>query len=112
MRELGQLAAAKTLAAALPYIRGVSALGLASAELGNPPEAYKDVYNTGGLLGLHKVAHAGAAMGMRHDCHYIMLFYPYSHSINAVRSPQEQEEEGMMCIHDTCLVSSSRQVLG
>jgi adenosine deaminase len=59
MRDLGEIAAAKTLAAALPYIRGVSALGLASTELGNPPELFKDVYNTGGLLGLHKVAHAG-----------------------------------------------------
>jgi adenosine deaminase len=65
MRELGELAAAKTLAAALPYISGISALGLASAELGNPPEVYKNVYYTGGLLGLHKVAHAGAAVGMR-----------------------------------------------
>jgi adenosine deaminase len=65
MRELGQLAAAKTLAAALPYIRGISGLGLASAEVGNPPEAFKDVYNTGGLLGLHKVAHAGKVCSRR-----------------------------------------------
>lgn len=59
MRELGQLSAAKTLATALPYIREITGLGLASTELGNPPENYKDVYRTGTLLGLHKVAHAG-----------------------------------------------------
>jgi adenosine deaminase len=34
-------------------------LGLASTELGNPPENYRHVFKTAGLLGLHKVAHAG-----------------------------------------------------
>lgn len=63
MRNLGQLAAAKALAAALPYIRGISSLGLASTEVPYPPEAFKDVYNTGGLMGLHKVAHAGEEGG-------------------------------------------------
>lgn len=44
---------------ALPYIRNITGIGLASTELGYPPEMFKDVYRTGTLLGLHKVAHAG-----------------------------------------------------
>lgn len=59
MRELGEAAAAATLALTLPYLPAINALGLASNEVGYPPEQYKQVYTAAGLLGLHKVAHAG-----------------------------------------------------
>lgn len=61
VRELGEAAAAATLALTLPYLPSIEGLGLASTELGYPPEQYKKVYTAAGLLGLHKVAHAGAA---------------------------------------------------
>eukprot|EP00775_Hariotina_reticulata_P007145 gene7145-7360_t len=63
VRELGEVAAAQTLVRALPYVMDLTALGLASAEVGNPPGEFKDVYRAASLLGLHKVAHAGEEGG-------------------------------------------------
>lgn len=51
----------QALVKALPYVWNLTALGLASTEVGYPPQNFKNVYRTAGLLGLHKVAHAGAA---------------------------------------------------
>jgi adenosine deaminase len=62
VRELGEMAAAQTLMQALPYVMALTGLGLASAEVGNPPGDFKDVYRAAGLLGLHKVAHAGEGL--------------------------------------------------
>jgi len=59
VRELGEAAAAATLALTLPYLGSIQGLGLASSEVGFPPEDYKGVYTAAGLLGLNKVAHAG-----------------------------------------------------
>jgi adenosine deaminase len=59
VRELGEAAAAATLALTLPYLPSIEALGLASTEIGYPPAMYKKVFKAAGLLGLHKVAHAG-----------------------------------------------------
>lgn len=58
-RDRGELPAAKMLATSLPYLRHIMGLGLASAEVGYPPQDFVDVYRTASLLGLHKVAHAG-----------------------------------------------------
>lgn len=60
VRELGEAAAAATLALTLPYLPAIDGLGLASSEVGFPPEKFKRVYTAAGLLGLHKTAHAGA----------------------------------------------------
>ncbi|KAF6249416.1 adenosine deaminase [Scenedesmus sp. NREL 46B-D3] len=89
-RQLGQLAAAKALAAALPYIGGISALGMGGAEVGHPPENYRDVYSTGGLLGLHKVAHAGEEGGPEYVWGAIRALHVQriDHGIRSLEDPQ------------------------
>lgn len=66
-RDRGELLAAKILATSLPYITSIMGLGLASTEVGYPPQDFKDVYQAAGLLGLHKVAHAGKCVAVHLD---------------------------------------------
>jgi adenosine deaminase len=68
VRELGEAAAAATLALTLPYLPSIDGLGLASTEVGFPPEKFKQVYTAAGLLGLHKTAHAGEAVRRLYVC--------------------------------------------
>ena len=64
VRELGEAAAAAALVLTLPYLNDVHGLGLASTELGFPPENYRGVFTAAGLLGLNKVAHAGGQFNL------------------------------------------------
>jgi adenine deaminase len=59
LRHLSQEEAFATLALAKPHIRYISAVGLDSAELGHPPEKFKEVFSACRELGLRCVAHAG-----------------------------------------------------
>ena len=51
--------AAATLTAAEPYLDRIVGVGLDSAEAGNPPGPFREVYRRAAELGLHRVAHAG-----------------------------------------------------
>jgi adenine deaminase len=59
LRHLSQEEAFATLALAKPYVGYISAVGLDSAELGHPPEKFKEVFSACRELGLRCVAHAG-----------------------------------------------------
>jgi adenine deaminase len=59
LRHLSQEEAFATLALAKPHIGYISAVGLDSAELGHPPEKFKEVFSACRELGLRCVAHAG-----------------------------------------------------
>jgi adenosine deaminase len=63
VRNLGELSAAAALVRALPYLANITAIGLASTEVGYPPQDFRDVYRAASLLGLHRVAHAGEEGG-------------------------------------------------
>ena len=59
LRHLSEQSALDTLDAAQPYLHMITAVGLDSAELGNPPEKFTRVFARGKELGLLRVAHAG-----------------------------------------------------
>ncbi|MEO3973355.1 adenosine deaminase [Streptomyces sp. CAU 1734] len=59
LRDLSAESAMETLEAAKPHLHRITAVGLDSAEVGNPPSKFREVYAAAGALGLRKVAHAG-----------------------------------------------------
>jgi adenosine deaminase len=61
-RHLSESKAAVTFSEAQPYMFGVSAVGLAGSEVGNPPGNFADVFFQAAAAGLHRTAHAGAGL--------------------------------------------------
>ncbi|WP_166425709.1 adenosine deaminase [Paraglaciecola sp. 20A4] len=59
LRHLSERNAFDTLTAAAPYLPMITAVGLDSSELGNPPEKFTRVFAKAKELGLMRVAHAG-----------------------------------------------------
>lgn len=59
LRDLSAEAAMTTLEAALPYRDAIVAVGLDSAEVGNPPEKFSGVFDRARAEGFLTVAHAG-----------------------------------------------------
>lgn len=63
LRDLTEQSAEETLSAATPWLSRLVAVGLDSAELGNPPEKFAGVFARARGLGLRAVAHAGEEGG-------------------------------------------------
>ncbi|MFH8340614.1 adenosine deaminase [Streptomyces sp. AM6-12] len=59
LRDESADSALETLEAARPYLDRITGIGLDSAEVGNPPVKFREVYETAAALGLRRVAHAG-----------------------------------------------------
>ncbi|MEP2653030.1 MAG: adenosine deaminase [Paraglaciecola sp.] len=59
LRHLSEKSAIDTLEAATPHLGDIVAVGLDSAEMGNPPEKFSKVFEIAKNLGLKRVAHAG-----------------------------------------------------
>ncbi|GAB2837909.1 adenosine deaminase [Streptomyces daliensis] len=59
LRDESAESAMATLEAAKPHLAHIAGVGLDSAEVGHPPEKFREVYEAAGRLGLRKVAHAG-----------------------------------------------------
>ncbi|MEU2941249.1 adenosine deaminase [Nocardiopsis alba] len=59
LRDQSAQDAMDTLDAARPHLHHITAVGLDSAEVGNPPEKFTEVFQTAADLGLRRVAHAG-----------------------------------------------------
>ena len=59
LRDLSQASAFATLEQALPLLEWIDAVGLDSAEVGNPPSKFAEVFDRVHELGLPVVAHAG-----------------------------------------------------
>jgi adenosine deaminase len=59
LRDESADSASRTLAAARPYLRHITGVGLDSAEVGHPPSKFREVYEQAARLGLRRVAHAG-----------------------------------------------------
>ncbi|TKA10847.1 adenosine deaminase [Actinacidiphila oryziradicis] len=59
LRDESAESALDTLKAAAPYLHHLSAVGLDSAEVGNPPSKFREVYEAAAEAGLRRVAHAG-----------------------------------------------------
>ena len=59
LRDLPASSAEETLDAAAPWLTSIVAVGLDSAEVGNPPEKFEAVYARARAAGLRAVAHAG-----------------------------------------------------
>ena len=63
LRDRGPEEAMRTLRAALPYRQRCIGVGLVSAEIGYPPELFREVFAAAAAEGLHRVAHAGEEAG-------------------------------------------------
>jgi adenosine deaminase len=59
LRHLTEQSALDTLEASIEYLDDITAVGLDSSELGNPPEKFTQVFKMAKKLGLKRVAHAG-----------------------------------------------------
>ncbi len=59
LRHLSAESAMATLEAALPYREAITAVGLDSSEVGNPPEKFREVFDRARAEDLIAVAHAG-----------------------------------------------------
>ncbi|MFJ9581026.1 adenosine deaminase [Streptomyces sp. NPDC101191] len=59
LRDESAESAMATLEAAKPYLDRITGVGLDSAEVGNPPAKFREVYEAAARLGLRRVAHAG-----------------------------------------------------
>ncbi|MFE9097732.1 adenosine deaminase [Streptomyces sp. NPDC007264] len=59
LRDESAESAMETLQAARPYLGRIAGIGLDSAETGNPPGRFREVYEAAAALGLRRVAHAG-----------------------------------------------------
>jgi adenosine deaminase len=59
LRELSEEAALETLAEAEPFVHHLTAVGLDSAEVGNPPSKFVNAFRRARDMGLPGVAHAG-----------------------------------------------------
>ena len=59
LRDESAESALRTLDAAGPFLDRITGVGLDSAETGNPPAKFREVYEAAAALGLRRVAHAG-----------------------------------------------------
>jgi adenosine deaminase len=59
LRDKSAESALETFEAARPYLDRIAAIGLDSAEVGNPPSTFREVYARARAAGLKCVAHAG-----------------------------------------------------
>lgn len=59
LRDLDQNSALETLKQAEPFKDLITAVGLDSAEVGNPPEKFAEVFKAAREMGFYSVAHAG-----------------------------------------------------
>lgn len=59
LRDEPAESALATLREAEPYLHRITGVGLDSAEVGNPPSKFREVYEAAAALGLRRVAHAG-----------------------------------------------------
>jgi adenosine deaminase len=59
LRDESAESALATFEAARPHLGRISAVGLDSAEVGNPPSKFREVYEAAAAAGLRRVAHAG-----------------------------------------------------
>jgi adenosine deaminase len=59
LRDLSEDAALETLEQAKPFVQHLAGIGLDSAEVGNPPAKFAEVFRRARDLGLAGVAHAG-----------------------------------------------------
>eukprot|EP00877_Chromochloris_zofingiensis_P001487 jgi/Chrzof1/11339/Cz05g32300.t1 len=89
VRDLSEFDAIKTLLQAVPYLRHISGVGLASAEVGNPPRKFQALFATAAGLGLHRVAHAGEEGGADYVWETIKHLHAerIDHGIHALDDP-------------------------
>ncbi|WP_329486463.1 adenosine deaminase [Kitasatospora sp. NBC_01246] len=59
LRDETAESALETFEAARPHFGRITGIGLDSAEVGNPPAKFREVYRRAAEAGLHRVAHAG-----------------------------------------------------
>jgi len=63
LRDLPESDAIRTLTDARPLLQQITAVGLDSAEIGNPPAKFRKSFEMASSWGLRKVAHAGEEAG-------------------------------------------------
>ncbi|MEU3019584.1 adenosine deaminase [Nocardiopsis sp. NPDC007018] len=93
LRDRPASEAMDTLHAARPHLHQIQAVGLDSAEVGNPPEKFTEVFQAAAELGLRRVAHAGE----EGPADYIWQ------ALNLLGA--ERIDHGIRCLDDPALVT-------
>jgi adenosine deaminase len=96
LRDHSQASAFTTLEQARPLLEWISAVGLDSAEFGNPPEKFGEVFDLVKELGLPAVAHAGEEGPPRY-------IWEALDRLGALRI-----DHGVTCVQDDALVDRLR----
>lgn len=93
LRHLDAKSAMETLEAALPYKKGIRAVGLDSSEKGHPPSKFTEVFDRARKEGFLTVAHAGEEG-------------PASYIVEALDLLQVRRiDHGVRCLEDPSLVA-------
>jgi len=90
LRDLPQESALETFEQARPYLDRIAGIGLDSAEVGNPPSKFREVYARAAEAGLHLVAHAGEEGGPEYvrEALEVLGVERIDHGIRAMEDPQ------------------------
>ncbi len=98
LRDLSVNSALQTLELAESYLNEINALGLDSAELGNPPSKFKGVFKKAEDLGLLKVAHAGEEGPPEYvwEAINILKVDRIDHGVRTIEAPNLLKELGRM----------------
>ncbi|MBT3425320.1 MAG: adenosine deaminase [Gammaproteobacteria bacterium] len=97
LRDLSESEGLQTLRQAKPLLEQITAIGLDSAEVGNPPGKFKQAFKLATDWGLRKVAHAGEEAG------------PEFIKAALVELGVERIDHGVQCANDPELVLSLAQ---
>lgn len=97
LRHLSEQSAIETLAQARPYYKMITAVGLDSSELDNPPAKFQDVFTQAKSLGFKIVAHAGE----EGPPEYVW------EAINLLKV--DRIDHGVRCIEDASLMAYLRE---
>lgn len=90
LRHLSQEDAFKTLSEAFEFKADIIAVGLDSAEIGNPPSKFKDVFKKAKEQGYKLVAHAGeeADISYIYEALDLLDIQRIDHGVQSIKSPE------------------------
>ena len=90
LRDLPESDAIQTLTDARPLLQQITAVGLDSAEIGNPPAKFRKSFEMASSWGLRKVAHAGEEAGpeLIRETLQALAVERIDHGVQCIKDPE------------------------